>query len=163
MQEKFLTESRKGKFILLGYRLPRHLSDPAVQIPADLFEERFVDWHNSGIKGAGLEFANVRVIEAPKIIPATENRLNPSMKPDSPVAIPENRRKRGRPLMWPLIEEAYNDLDATGAVQANARMTTIATAIQEWIKQHYPAYPAKAIPGYETIRVCISELRSKKQ
>jgi hypothetical protein len=162
MQEKFLAGARKGKFKVLGYRLPRNPSDPAVQIPPDLLESQYVNWDISAVKGAGLEFANGRAIKAPKIVPAAEDRLNSTIKPAKPVAIPESRRKRGRPRTKHL-DEAYNALNAIGALEPNAKITTIAAAIQEWIKQHYPACPAKDIPGYETIRLRISELRSKKQ
>jgi hypothetical protein len=161
MQEKLLTRSRKGKFIGLGFKQPRNPEDQPIQIPSDLFETRCVDWGNSAINdGAGLKFANVRMIKAPKKIPAIEHRSNPpvlSSRPGSAVAIPENRRKPGRPSKRSLIEEAYNALGA--AVQANATKRAIAVAIQKWI-EHYR--PETAIPDDETIRRYIVKLQSSK-
>jgi hypothetical protein len=162
MQETLLTGLREGKFMALGYRLPRDLSDPAVQIPADLFESRYVTWHNSTIKGAGLEFVNVRVVRTPKNVAAIEHRLiSPILnsRPGNSVAYPENRRKPGRPSKTPIIEEAYNGLDAIGAVQASATKQAIAADIQKWIERHHPGKPA---PGYEAIRRYIVKRQCSK-
>jgi hypothetical protein len=159
MQEALLSESRKGKYILLGYLLPRNPSDPPVRIPDDLLEQRYVDWHNSAIKGAGLEFANVRSIKAPKIIPPTEDRLKPTIKSGKPVAIPESRRKPGRPSAKPLMEEAYNALDRNGELDPSATKRAIADCIQEWIEREYPGTPA---PRYEAIRRYIVKRQSSK-
>jgi hypothetical protein len=162
MQQALLTGLRKGKFIALGYRLPRNPSDPAVQIPADLFDERFADWDNSAIKGAGLEFANVRVMRAPKSNPAIGHDLNPpvpSSKPDKLVEILENRRKVGRPLFAPRIEEAYNALNAMEGFKPDATKRAIAERIRQWIKRQYPG---KATPSVETIRRYIVKRQSSK-
>ena len=64
MQDRLVRSIRSGEFYAYGFHVPRKPSDVPVRLPIDVFELRFVNWGNSSLKGAGLEFVSVRVIRA---------------------------------------------------------------------------------------------------
>jgi hypothetical protein len=70
-------------------------------LPIDVFELRFVNWGNSSLKGAGLEFVSVRVIRA------SEAQEIESRHPADAIPL---ARPRGRRTLKDFIKRGINSM-----------------------------------------------------
>src|SRR6185437_6714713 len=83
IQEWLITELQNDRMKLYGYAFPRHPNDRPVKIPADLYDARFDNWGGSTVKGNGLEFVAVAIIElksAPQIDIKPDDKSRPLIK-----------------------------------------------------------------------------------
>ncbi len=103
MQNRLLQSLGAGKFVAYGYTIPRNPADSRVKIPRDLFEPKFVNWENSNIRGAGLEFASVLVFES-----GLAREMDAELTKKAPAK--EARSKRGPSSSQQAIEKAVRTL-----------------------------------------------------
>jgi hypothetical protein len=119
MRDQLLPSLVDGSHRAYGFVLPRKPSDEPVKIPCDLFELRYVNWGDSSIKGAGLEFVSVRVIPA---FEAQEIEIRLPADATNPT-----RGSMGRPTRKGFINMAINSMYLDGYLpnsnsrKANAR------------------------------------------
>lgn len=74
MRDRLLHLLSNDRLAAYGFPLPRKPADIRQRIPQDLFQSRFVNWNDSSIKGAGLEFQSV-VVFRPKWTAEIESQL----------------------------------------------------------------------------------------
>jgi hypothetical protein len=154
MDEWLLSALATGKLLPYGYKLPRDPADTPVRLPVDV--HRFVDAGNSTIKGAGLEFASVRIIRA-SLVKTLERQFPPA-------AVPA-RREPGRPSVQPLIAEAICELYEEGRLSYGESQKGRLRLIGARARQKYPdRFPHDRTPSDDTIRStlkCMEELNSE--
>jgi hypothetical protein len=96
MRGLILWSLTNGKLSAYGFTIPRKIDDLPQKIPNDLFQKEFFNWGKSSIKGAGLEFTSVRIVD-PRWIKSDPSEL-------------ENRRPPGRPTSKIAISAAIKSL-----------------------------------------------------
>jgi hypothetical protein len=104
MRDRLFRSHKSGELRAYGFHVPRKPSDVPVRLPIDVFEFRFVNWEESSVKGAGLEFASVRVIRG------SEAQEIESRHPAD--AIYPALGPKGRPTMRIHISQAINSMYA---------------------------------------------------
>jgi hypothetical protein len=156
MDKWLLSALAAGKLLAYGYKLPRDPADMPVRLPVDVLESRFVDAGNSTIKGAGLEFASVRIIPA-SLVETLERQFPP--------AAVSARRELGRPSVQPLIAEAICELYEEGRLSYGESQKGRLRLIRARTRQKYPdRFPNDRTPSDDTIRStlkCMEELNSE--
>ena len=148
MKDRLLQWLQRRKLIALGFRMPRNTDSAAEQIPADLFQQRHVNWEVSTISGAGLEFVSVRVLR-PHWIKGANAQL-PQL-PKLEMAAPK-KRPPGRPSSKDAITAAILSLIADRKLpNANTRKENI-TLVRARVHKLFPGlFPADKGLAEETI------------
>ena len=84
--------------------IPREAEDKPSLIPFDVIESGEINWGNSSIKGNGLEFVGVAVLEK-QLIDESNEKSNSTENDKEPFG--KSIRGKGRPSLNPLIKEIY--------------------------------------------------------
>ena len=124
-----------GGLVGCGYALPRSPDDGPIEIPADVWGGK-INWQKSEVKGNGLEFAAVRVVETQSDRPSSEIATNVTQNPPS-------TRPPGRPGVATFIEEAYQALREADAIDYDAPRARIYEPIRGFLMKKYPGNKAR--------------------
>ncbi len=152
MHNRLLQSLGAGKFVAYGYAIPRNPANSRVKIPRDLFEPKFVNWENSNIRGAGLEFASVLIFESGL---AQEIEAYLAKKPPTQ----GTGIKRGPPPSSAAIEKAIKSLLNEGWQPNNyMQKENIETVRARVHKLHPEEFPHNRGLSTESIRVVLANL-----
>lgn len=164
MRAALVNKLRAGKFLAIGFAMPRKPTEQPINIPADLYQSDFLDWPNCVVKGAGLEFVNVRIVRAPKTPPANSTDCSPTLQAEmaNPVQSEARRRPPGRPSIRWAIEEAYDALEKAGKFHAGCTQRFRIKAIQYWNEQKRSLKLGDEVIRRYIVRRNSSDQRSQK-
>lgn len=146
---------QNGRFVLYGYALQRRAKDRPVIIPADLYDGRYIDWGSSKIKGNGLEFVSVVIVEAEA---ARQINVQADHKLPSIIAV----QKRGPISSQEAIENAVNSLIADGTLPNNNMQKQNVELVGQRVHQLFPGeFPHNRGLGRESIRKVLAKSISR--
>lgn len=155
--ERLLDGLENGQFELYGYALPRRAKDPAVRIPEDLYYKRYIDGDLSRVKGHGLEFVAVVILEA-----NSEPQID--IRPDDKPLLITGPQKRGPLSSQNAIEHAVRFLMARCLLPNNKMQKQNIDLVRQCVRQLYPGeFPRDRGLGRESIRkVLAGVIRARK-
>ena len=142
----------KGHLFAYGYKIPRDVDDTPRRLPADLFDGSSINWKRSTVKGNGLEFAAVRIVD-PKWVGEIK-----SINGDA-----GDKPRPGRPSMQTAIQEAVEALMNEDALRFDQPMKSHYSLIRERVMKHHPELTHPRGLGDETIRKVLSVRFSQQQ
>ncbi len=152
MRNRLLPSLGMGKFVAYGYTIPRNPADPRVKIPRDLFEPKFVNWENSTIRGAGLEFASILVFES-----ALAQEIDAQLVKKAPIQ--GITPKRGPPSSQQAIEKAIRSLMDERQLPNSKMQKENIPLVQNRVQELYPGeFPHNRGLGAESIRKVLANL-----
>ncbi len=152
MRNRLLRSLGDGKLVAYGYKITRNPADARVKIPSDLFENKFLNWEDSSIKGSGLEFVSVLVFESGLAQDIDAHLAN--KPPTQGTSI-----KRGPPPSSAAIEEAIKSLLNEGWQPNNyMQKENIETVRARVHKLHPGEFPHNRGLSSESIRVVLAKL-----
>jgi|ERR1700722_6515058 len=109
MRNRLLVRLINNRLVAYGFSVPRKPANVREIIPPDLFKMKFVDWQNSNIKGAGLEFVSVLI-------------FRPKWAQEIEVLLPKGaHRPIGRPSSKHAITEVIRSLIDEQAIPTQLR------------------------------------------
>jgi hypothetical protein len=151
MADRLLSDIRDGRYVAYGYKKPRDVKDRRVKIPADLFEREYINWENSSINGADLEFVSVLVFES-----GLEQEIDTELK-QSPAA--KRRSKRGPSSSSGAIEETIRFLIADRSLPNHDLKKQNVELVRKCVHQLYPGeFPKDRGLSDESIRKVLEKL-----
>jgi hypothetical protein len=151
MRERLRSGIQLGAFVAYGYAIPRDPNSRRIKIPADVFEEKYTNWNNSAIKGAGLEFVSVLVFES-----GTAQAIDAQLAKKSSQG---TELKRGPSPSKAAIKEAIQSLIEQGRLPNHNQQKENVGLIRERIHELHPGeFPHDRGLGHESIRNVLSQL-----
>lgn len=152
MRERLLSGIQLGAFVAYGYALPRDPNSRRIKIPADVFEEKYTNWNNSAIKGAGLEFVSVLVFE-----PDLAQEIDAQLAKKS--ASQGTGLKRGPSPSKAAIDEAIRSLIDQGQLPNHHQQKENVGLVRKRIHELHPGeFPHDRGLGHESIRKVLMNL-----
>jgi len=156
MRDHLLDRLATRSLVAYGYVVPRHPSDAPIEVPADMFDRRYVDWGKSALKGQGLEFAAVRVLH-----PTTVQKMLSALPQPSPAPA---RRRPGPDPSAPKIEAAISALLGANKLDRTAPHKVNIPLIRARLHELFPGHFFGADkPKNETIRKVWERLRGRSE
>ena len=104
-----------GKYLVLGYELPRKVSDPPVFVPDDVWRQwSSIDWRKSRVNGNGLKFEAVRLLPQSWLVneASKEDASQSSAKP-----VAAKRTRRGPQSREVEVVSAYRVIFERGEIE----------------------------------------------
>lgn len=143
----------RGALVAYGYEKPRRIADLPQVIPTDVWKGT-IDWTASGVRGAGIDALEVRVLH-PTWIDALRQRTVAQFAATS-LAKPNSK---GRPSLKQEIIECYRELERGGHIDLNAPMKRCYPAIRRALAAKFENRSGQIEElSDETIRARISPL-----
>ncbi|HVB79570.1 MAG TPA: hypothetical protein VNE82_06410 [Candidatus Binataceae bacterium] len=120
---------RDGHLVAYGFVLPRNPDAPPIRVPSDLFEKRFL-CKDSGIKGHGIEFSAVHVLDPRRVQEIEASAPKQLPRPAS--------HARGRKSVGDLIMQSVQSLLVEGKIDPDAPYKRTADLIRAHVHDHFP-------------------------
>ncbi len=133
-ETSFRRQLSSGRLVAAGYKIPRHPSDLPVPIPPDVWESGKINYSESVVKGAALEFVSVRIVRAT----ARPQKLKVILEPVKITPEKIDERRVGRPSLARQTWIAYEQLKKGGKIRFNLPMTHAIDQVRAKVKELFP-------------------------
>ncbi len=156
MADRLLAGIRDGRYAAYGYAKPRNVKDCRVRIPIDVFEKKYIDWKNSSIKGADLEFVSVLIFES-GLAAEIDAELNKA-------SARKTHSKRGPLSSRGAIEAAIQSLVAERELPNNDLQKQNIELVRTRVHELYPGeFPKDRALSDESIRKALAALNPRRK